>query len=153
MSEIPVGPAVQLVAVLATHALVGYALGRVAVDRPRAGAVGGVAADVDLVVPAAWGWPLAHRGITHTAVAALVAVVLAYVVSRRRDVAVAVGLGYASQLLIDVATPEGVVLWYPVSTRVVTLPGDAHGPAATVVLWLVCLALLGVERVRRARSA
>lgn|GEM_PF-509794 len=145
MSGFPGGHAGLLVSALATHALVGYTLGRVAVGRPWAGVLGGVVADLDLLVPAAWGWPLAHRGITHTGLAALVAVGVVVAVTRRRDLATAVGLGYASQLLLDATTPLGVALWYPLTRTAVTIPGNAHAPVPTLVLWVACVAVLAVD--------
>jgi len=145
VSGFPGGHAALLVSALLTHALVGYTLGRVVVGRPWVGALAGVVADLDLLVPRAWGWPLAHRGITHTGLALLVAVGLVLAVTRRRDLTVAVGLGYASQLVLDATTPLGVALWYPLSRAAVTVPGNAHAPAPTVVIWVACVGLLAVH--------
>lgn len=146
MSGYPGGHAGLLAIALATHALVGYAVGRVVGDEPIYGAVGGLAADVDLLVPAAAGWPLAHRGVTHTPVAAVAGAGLAYALTRRRPVATAVGAGYASQLLIDLTTPRGIALAYPLSRASVAVPLGGHGPAATALLWLASAATLRLAR-------
>lgn len=135
MNGFPGGHAGFLVAALATHALVGYALGRI-VDAPNAGIVGGLAADIDLLVPPSVGWPLAHRGITHSPVAAVATVLVVYGLTRRRDISAAVGLGYASQLVIDLTTAQGIPLAYPLSRTFVAVPLGTHGPIGTVLLWL-----------------
>lgn len=135
-----VSHAAFLAVALATHALVGYTLGAVLFDAPRAGLVGGVAADVDLLLPATWGFPVVHRGVTHTALAAGLAVALAARWDRRT--AGAVGAGYGSQLAIDATTPLGIPVAYPVSTAFVNVPLGGHSPLATVMLGTVCLAVL-----------
>lgn len=129
-----------LATALATHALVGYTVGAIAFDAPRAGVVGALLADVDLLFPAAWEFPLVHRGLTHSGLAAGVAVALA---SRRgRPVAGGVGIGYASQLIIDATTPMGIPLAYPLSSATVGVPLGGHSRPATVLIWLCCLGLL-----------
>lgn len=143
-STVSVTHAGFLVAAVCTHAVVGYTLGASLFGAPRAGLVGGVVADVDLLFPAAWGAPFVHRGITHTALAAGVAVALA--ASRGRRTAGAVGAGYASQLLIDATTPKGIPLAYPLSVGSVGVPLGGHSPAVTAVLWACCLALLWHRR-------
>lgn len=138
-----------LAAALATHAVVGYTLGAVLFDAPRAGLVGGVAADVDLLIPATWGFPVAHRGVTHTALAGGLAVALAARWNRRT--AGAVGAGYGSQLVIDATTPLGIPVAYPVSTTFVSVPLGGHSPLVTGLLWTVCLAVLVHRRAGGSR--
>lgn len=140
----PLGHAGFLAVALATHALVGYTLGAVLFDAPRAGLVGGVVADADFLFPAALGFPFVHRGLTHTALALGVAVAVAYRWDGR--VAGAVGVGYASQLLIDVTTPMGIPVAYPLSAESVVVPLNAHSATATVLLWAGCLLALWHER-------
>jgi len=129
-----------LVAAVATHALVGYTLGAVAFDDPRAGLVGGVFADIDLLVPAAWGGPFVHRGLTHSLLAAVFVTALA--AARGRRTAGGVGVGYASHLLVDATTPMGVPVASPLSTTHVGLDLGGHSPPATAFLWVCCLAVL-----------
>lgn len=136
----PGGHAVFLAAALSTHALVGYTLGAVVFDAPGAGAVGGVLADVDLLLPAAWGEPFVHRGLTHSALAAGVATALAAAHARRT--AGAVGVGYASQLLLDATTPQGIPIAYPLSTAHVGAALGGHSGHVTAVLWACCLYVL-----------
>lgn len=138
-----------LAVALATHALVGYTLGAVAFDAPRAGLVAGLLPDVDLLVPAAWGAPLAHRGLTHSALATGIVVAVAAVWGRRsagpasaRRVAGTAGLGYVAHLLLDASTPMGVPLAWPLSTDYVGLVLAGHSPPVTVFLWTVCLVVL-----------
>ncbi|MHB9288750.1 metal-dependent hydrolase [Halobacteriales archaeon Cl-PHB] len=151
MSGFPGGHAGFLVAALATHAVVGYALGTVLCGRGWAGLVGGVVADVDLLVPGDLGFPWAHRSLTHAPLVGLLVVAGLLLWVRRtgldRRVGYAVGLGYASQLLIDLTTPQGLPLAYPLSDAFVSLHLDGHSLAATVVLWVVSLGLLWVDRV------
>lgn len=141
-----IGGNVDFLAVaVATHALVGYALGAVLFDAPRAGLLGGVLADVDLLVPAAWGAPLAHRGITHSAVAAGVAVAVA--LAAGRCAAGGVGAGYLSHLLIDATTPRGIPLAAPFAPASYGVTLGGHSPTATAAIWACCLAALLVLRV------
>lgn len=139
---------IYLVVAVATHALVGYVLGAVAFDAPRAGLAGGVVADIDLLFPAGWGPLLAHRGITHSALAAGLAVAVAASWGRRP--AGGVGVGYASQLLIDATTPKGIPLAAPISTAPVGVPLGGHSPLVTAVLWAGCLAVLAYRRTSSA---
>lgn len=146
MSGYPGGHAVFLVVALATHAVVGYTLGTVLFDRPAAGLIGGIVADVDLLVPDALGFPFAHRSATHSALA----LGLAAAVATRRDRASAgaVAAGYASQLLVDATTPMGIPLLYPFSETFVGIDMGLGGHSApvTALLWLACLlALWGVR--------
>ncbi|MFC6826645.1 metal-dependent hydrolase [Halopelagius fulvigenes] len=135
-----------LAAAIATHALVGYTLGTLAFDAPRAGVIGGVVADIDLLLPLAWEFPLTHRGLTHTAL--VVGAAVAVAATRSRAAAGGVGVGYASHLLIDSTTPMGVPLFYPLSTAHVGVPVGGHSRPATAVLWLCCLAALWVRKRR-----
>lgn len=144
MSAYPGGHAGFLAAALATHAVVGYTLGALLFDRPMAGVAGGVLADADLLAPAAWGSPFVHRGITHTALAA--GVTVAVLAPLHRDVAGAVGAGYASQLLLDATTASGIPLAYPLSGAAVGVDLAGHAPPATVGLWLCCVGLLWLSR-------
>lgn len=147
-----------LAVAVATHAVVGYALGslllgggsaRAARTAGAAGAVGAVLADLDLLFPPSWGWPLVHRGLTHTLLAA--GVCTAVVAARHRRLGAAVGVGYASQLLLDATTPTGVPLLYPLVDHSVHLPAPvgAHAPLPTALLWLACLAALALRAAGR----
>jgi len=138
--SLPGGHATFLAVALFTHAFVGYALGYL-FDAPRAGLAGGVLADADLLLPAAWGFPLVHRGVTHTLLAlAVVAAVVAAVAGRRP--AVGLGVGYASQLAIDATTPMGVPLLYPLTDEFHGVVLGGHSAPATFALWAACLGLL-----------
>lgn len=149
--DLPVGDhALFLWAVFATHALVGYTLGAVLFDEPGWGLVGGVVADVDLLFPLVWEWPLVHRGATHTALAA--AVVGLAVGRGDRTAGLAVGTAYASHLAIDATTAAGVPLLYPLSTRHLGVDVEGHSPAATLLLWTGCLAALSLHYRRDAEN-
>jgi len=139
-----------LAVAMATHAVVGYALGAVLFGRPGAGVVGALVADVDFLFPAAVGWPFVHRGITHSilgvavATAAVVACCRASDGGGRGPRVAAFGVGYLSHLLIDATTPTGVPLLYPLLDRslYVDLPTTGHSPVPTALLWLACLGVL-----------
>lgn len=132
-----------LAVAIATHALVGYALGAALFDAPRAGLVGGVVADLDLLVPATWG-PLAHRGLTHSALGLGVAIAIA--AAHSRHAAGGVGLGYLSQLVIDATTRRGIPLGAPLWPSHVGIALGGHSPEGTAILWIASLALLAVGR-------
>lgn len=152
MSGYPGGHAGFLAVALATHAVVGYTLGAVLFDRGTAGLIGGVVADADLLVPDAWGFPLAHRSATHSALALAVAAGVAAALATRtpRATAGAMAAGYASQLLVDATTPMGIPLLYPLSETFIDLDVGISGHAvpATITLWVASVALLWVFRVR-----
>ncbi|NUC74343.1 metal-dependent hydrolase [Haloterrigena sp. SYSU A558-1] len=131
-----------LAAAFATHAVVGYALVRGATDvDPRLGVVLGLLPDADFLFPEAWGWPLVHRGLTHTPVFAAAAVAGAYALRRDRTVAIAVGLGLGSHLAIDSLSAKGIDWLFPLADT--AGPGvPIHGPAATALLWATSLGVL-----------
>nr|WP_267902778.1 metal-dependent hydrolase [Halovenus carboxidivorans] len=130
--------------------MVGLALGAVLFDRPLAGLIAGLAPDGDFLFPDLFGWPLVHRGVTHAAVA-LLAVVLLAAALRDRRTAAAVGVGYGSHFLIDITTPMGIPLFYPlVSERLhLDVAVTGHAPWVTVLFWLCGLSALGYWYVRR----
>jgi len=139
--DLPVGDhAAFLWMAVATHALVGYTLGKVLLDESAWGLLGGVAADVDLLFPLAWQPPLVHRGITHTALAA--------VLPRRpgRTLAAVRWPGRRYRLRLaprhrrDDAGRRGAVL--SLSTVRVDLALGGHSGTATVLLWIACLTAL-----------
>jgi inner membrane protein len=109
-------------------------------DAPAAGALSGILADVDLLIPAAWGELFVHRGITHSALAARAVAIPAAAHTQRA--AGAVGVGYASQLLIDATTEQGIPLLYPLSTAHVGVALGGHSGPVTAVLWVCCLGVL-----------
>ncbi|MFD1564185.1 metal-dependent hydrolase [Haloarchaeobius amylolyticus] len=137
-----------LTGALATHGVVGYALVAGLTDAdPRLGFVFGLVPDADFLFPATWGWPLVHRGLTHTPLFALALVVGSYAVGRRRSltagrrVALAVGLALGSHLAVDSLSPKGIDPLFPLRTS--WSPGLAvHSPTATVLLWAASIALL-----------
>lgn len=142
MTSLPGGHAVFLAIALATHALVGLTVGALLADRPFAGAIGGLLADADFLFPPALGWPLVHRGLTHTLLfAGLVTAILLY---RHRAVGIAFGSAYGTQLGIDLTTSQGIALLYPVGPEPiqVPLPVAGHSAEATVLLWSLCLVAL-----------
>lgn len=161
-----VGRVLFLGVAFATHGVVGYALVHAftTVD-PRIGFVVGVVPDADFLFPAAWGWPFVHRGITHSPVFTIAVVVGAYAIYRRREAVLAAGLPLLSHQAIDSFSPTGIAWTYPFepfartgestlsialstfevgSAAVGSLPAGlpVHGPAGTVVLWGIALALL-----------
>jgi len=133
-----------LAVAIATHAVVGYALGRFLFGAGRVGVVGAVVADIDLLVPESWGHLLVHRSVTHSALAAGVATALALYWGRRT--AGAVGAGYASQLVIDAATKTGIPLLFPVSSAYVGVALGGHRAPGTAVAWVLALGLLYAGR-------
>jgi len=129
---------------IATHALVGLAVGAVVFDRPLVGLIGGLAPDLDFLFPALLGWPFVHRGLTHTAIAVGVLTALAVVVSDRRTAGALAG-AYGSHLAIDVTTSKGIPLLYPLldDRLAVTVGIGGHEPAVTIIIWLICLGVVG----------
>lgn len=129
-----------LAGAVGVHAIVGFTLGAATFDRPWAGAVAAVVADVDLFFPGPDGTPFGHRGLTHSGLALGVAVAVAYYWGR--DVAGAVAVGYASQLVVDASTPKGIPIAYPLTTQNYGIPGNLHGGVQTVAVLLGCALLI-----------
>lgn len=90
---------------------------------------------------------LSHRGLTHTALFALLVGILAFVFAPPL-VAFAIVGGYASHLLGDAITRRGIPLWWPFSKR--TFHGVprwgriATGSRMEWVIWLLNLVVIGV---------
>lgn len=129
---------------IATHGLVGFVSGAVLFDRPIAGLAAGLAPDVDFLLPAALGWPFVHRGITHAA-GALIAVAAVAVAFENRRILGALTAAYGSHLLIDITTPKGIPLLYPLLDERLYLDIGigGHAPETTLTLWLLCLGAIG----------
>ncbi|MDS0300829.1 metal-dependent hydrolase [Halogeometricum sp. S1BR25-6] len=150
------GPALDHLAYLlfavATHAAVGYALVVAFTDRPpRAGVVGAVLPDVDLLFPLAWAFPLNHRGLTHTLAFAAAVVALVAAARRPRWSAGAAALGLSSHLLVDSFTKSGVAWLYPLTTERVGVAASIHSGWGAALLWGVVA--LGIVVGRRSTDA
>lgn len=138
----PIERAVYLGVAIATHGLLGYALVSALLEAdPRIGAVLGVAPDVDLLFPASWGPPLAHRSLTHAPSVVIAVVVFAYGARRRPGDAALVGLPVGSHLIVDALSPMGLPLVIPLAVPSAP-PLPVHGAPATVILWGVAGLLL-----------
>ncbi len=73
-------------------------------------AIGGVIPDLDLLLQ--YGFPFVHRGIVHTPFFLAVCVVFLYLVVDS-STTFAFGAGFLSHLLLDIITPSGIPLLYP----------------------------------------
>lgn len=142
-----------LLAAVATHAAVGYALAEaLAGGRPLAGALGGVLPDVDLLFSPAWEYPFVHRGATHTL--AFVMLVVAATAALDRDArtsssAVAVSAGLVSHLALDSLSPAGIAWLYPLADARVALGAPVHALPVDVALVVVAIAVVLAVRRRR----
>jgi inner membrane protein len=73
-------------------------------------AVGGILADIDVILQ--YDFPLIHRGIMHTPFFVAVSIVFLYLILDK-PTTFAFGAGYLSHLLMDIITPVGILLLYP----------------------------------------
>ncbi len=73
-------------------------------------AIGGVIPDLDILLQ--YEFPLQHRGIIHTPFFLLVCVVFLYLITDK-PTTFSFGTGFLSHLLLDVITPAGILLLYP----------------------------------------
>jgi inner membrane protein len=76
-------------------------------------AIGGIAPDLDVLLQESF--PLVHRGIVHTPFFLAVSVVLLFLISENW-LAYSFGAGFLAHLLLDVITPVGIPLLYPLQT-------------------------------------
>lgn len=150
------GPGLEHLAYLlfavVTHAAVGYALVSAFTDRsPRAGVVGAVLPDIDLLFPLAWTFPFDHRGLTHTLAFAAAAAAVVALARRPRWSARAAALGLCSHLLVDSFTKTGVAWLYPLTTERVAVAASIHSGWGAALLW--GFAALAVAAGRRSDDA
>ncbi len=73
-------------------------------------AIGGLIPDLDIVLQ--YGFPFMHRGIVHTPFFLVVCVVFLYLIVES-PVTFAFGTGFLSHLLMDIITPSGIPMLYP----------------------------------------
>lgn len=147
-----------------THATIGLAAGaalavELKADIPTVGvmcllgAVGGLLADIDtphsLISNQVWPARLLlfwvkHRGVTHSLILLGIVTVLAQ--KYLGFYGLALGAGYASHLLGDMATREGVPLLWPYGRRLHILPPGLRlttGGLMESLVWLATVGLLG----------
>lgn len=94
-----------------THILFALAIAYI-LRLPRVpAAVGGILADIDVILQ--YDFPLIHRGIMHTPFFMAVTVVFLYLIVEK-PTTFAFGAGYLSHLLMDMITPVGIPLLYPI---------------------------------------
>lgn len=125
---------------IVSHAAVGYTLGAVAFDRPKAGLLAGVLADADFVFRLGLSEPFVHRGITHTLLVTVLFAALAVRVAGR-PAGLAAGVGYLSHLAIDITTPKGIPLLYPFVGRNISLDIGLRGHSLFMTAVFVGLSL------------
>lgn len=73
-------------------------------------AIGGVIPDLDVLLQGEY--PLMHRGLVHSPLFMLICIVILYLIIEPPAV-FAFGAGFLSHLLLDIATPAGILLLYP----------------------------------------
>jgi inner membrane protein len=73
-------------------------------------AIAGVIPDIDVLLQ--YDFPLEHRGIIHTPFFLIVCVVFLYLIADK-PTTFAFGAGFLSHLLLDLITPVGILLLYP----------------------------------------
>ncbi len=95
-----------------THLFFAFALAYLAGFPVVYGMVGGLLPDADLLLDA--GYPLTHRGLVHTPLAAVVAAAILFLVTGRRGPAAGLATGYLSHLFLDTFTYSGIRWLYPV---------------------------------------
>lgn len=148
-----------------THSVAGTAVGGVAAGRREAliaGFIGAVAPDIDslvLVMPQL-GWVMERRGGMHSVLGVLiVSLVLMLVLPRIRNVAggpvfMAAAAGGVSHLFLDLVTPWGVPLFWPLSNEFSLGLTRGFDPwISALVLAMVIVPRLGGMTYRKACSA
>jgi len=83
---------------------------------------------------------LGHRGIIHSLLAAIAAAGIAYVIMPA--LALPAMVGFCSHLALDMLTPEGVSLFYPLSSKRVRGPIRTGGIIEAAIL-IILVFLLG----------
>ena len=93
-----------------THFMVALALAYLLKLPKLPTALAGIIPDIDIVLQS--DFPLMHRGIVHTPIMMVIAVVLLYLVVDKKTAA-GFGVGFTAHLLTDLITPAGIMLLYP----------------------------------------
>ena len=136
---VELGRVAYLLAAFTTHAVVASVLVAIRLGvRPWVGAVAGLAPDLDFLLPAEWGFPLVHRGLTHSPAALVAVLLVGCVLDADEDLLAAVGVGYLSHLVIDSLTPKGVLWLYPLSSTGIGFDLGGHSPPVTLAVWTAC---------------
>ncbi|WP_410767349.1 metal-dependent hydrolase [Haloferax sp. DFSO60] len=147
-----IGHTLYLVAAIATHAVVGYAIVRVLTPAPPlVGLIGGVAPDVDLYFGRLWEFPLVHRGVVHTPFLLGVLLAVLLFAGVRKWVALGFGLAFFSHLVIDSFTKTGILWLYPVSSHHFSADLSMHSAVGNAILWGIALGIVrwgGRNRLR-----
>lgn len=103
-------------------------------------AIGGIIPDIDILL--SYGFPLVHRGIVHTPFFLAVCVVFLYLIMES-PVTFAFGAGFLSHLLLDIITPSGIPLLYPLPVYyTLNLASYSNIPANLGIIACSALAIL-----------
>lgn len=133
---------VYILSAVFTHVVVGFVLSSLYTrSNSIAGVVGAILPDIDLLFSPAWQFPLVHRGLTHTPLLGVTVVGVSLAIGKRYSVALGVGIGYLSHLLIDSFTQSGVMWLYPFVTAHQMFDAHIHAPRQTALIWLLTLAI------------
>ena len=107
-------------------------------------AIGGVLPDLDYVMD--YGFPLSHRGFVHTLAFMSLCMVLLYLLSKKKSLALGFGTGFLSHIFLDSLNPTGIAWLYPLSPTMFSLNlayynnpvanlGIAGISVASIMLW------------------
>lgn len=109
--------------------------------------IAGIFPDTDLYMDLVF--PFVHRGILHTPVFILFAAVVLYLVTDRKEIAAAAGVGLFSHLFLDTITPMGIMWLYPLSATYFSLNlVISANLLANVLVLAYCVLLMAAWRYR-----
>ena len=112
-------------------------------------AIGGVITDLDVLLQS--DFPLQHRGIIHTPLFLAICVVLLYLITDK-GTTFGFGSGFLSHLLLDVITPAGILLLYPLPVFFTLNLAPYNNIAANLGIILASLGAIALHQSRWFRS-
>lgn len=112
-------------------------------------AIGGVITDLDVLLQS--DFPLQHRGIVHTPLMLAICVVLLYLITNK-GTAFGFGAGFLSHLLLDLITPAGILLLYPLPVFFTLNLAPYNNIAANLGIILASLGAIYLHQSRGFRS-
>ncbi len=79
-------------------------------------AIAGIAVDLDIVFNLLdTVFPFTHRGLIHTPLFLATVAWIFYYITKNKEQTRGIALGYASHLFLDVITPAGIILLFPIT--------------------------------------
>ncbi len=131
-----------------THLLFGFSYGFITRLPVVIVMIGSILPDIDVAFD--FFFPLVHRGVLHTPIAAAVIGTATYLATGKKSWGYAVTLGMLTHFFLDTITPMGIMWLYPFNTAFYSLDlVNAANLTANLVMIVFSLGMVGAWRWMR----